>query len=268
MTIDAALFTPSGSELDGVIRAEAAGAPVMLTGPTGCGKTRLVEQVARTLGRELVTVTCHDDLTTADLLGRFLVTGGDVTWVDGPLTRAMRQGAVCYLDEIIEARRDTLAALHSVADHRRSLYLDRTGDVVEAAPGFFLICSYNPRNLGAFKQLAAPLRQRFVTIELGYLEPEAEARVVASEAGADITLARRLTTAASALRRTSDPAITEVPSTRMLVNAARLVTAGTPEDEAVERAVIAPLELGDGARTALRELLHAATTTTNGSTAR
>ena len=118
--------------------------PVMLTGPTGCGKTRLVEHMGTLLGRPVVTVSCHDDLTSSDLVGRFVVTGGDVTWTDGPLTRAVKAGAICYLDEVVEARHDSLAVLHSLTDHRRTLYLDRAGEVVQAPETFMLVSSYNP----------------------------------------------------------------------------------------------------------------------------
>jgi MoxR-like ATPase len=155
----------------------------MLTGPTGCGKTRLVEHMAEALERPLFTVSCHDDLTSIDLVGRFLVHGGDVEWIDGPLTRAVREGAVCYLDEVIEARRDTLAALHSLTDHRRSLYLDRTNERVRAADGFMLVCSYNPTSRSALKELKPSFRQRFVSLDLAYLPEEDEASVVAVETG-------------------------------------------------------------------------------------
>src|SRR6516164_5471868 len=141
----------------------------MLTGPTGCGKTRLVEHVGALVGRPVVTISCHDDLTSADLVGRFLVTGGDVVWQDGPLTRAVRQGAICYLDEVVEARQDTVVVIHPLADHRRELPLDRLGTTIRAAPGFQLVVSYNPGYQSVLKNLKESTRQRFVAIELDFL---------------------------------------------------------------------------------------------------
>src|SRR3990172_8880768 len=173
----------------------------MLTGPTGCGKTRLVEHMAEVLERPLFTVSCHDDLTSSDLVGRFLVRGGDVEWIDGPLTRAVREGAVCYLDEVIEARRDTLAVLHSLTDHRRSLYLDRTNERVPAAEGFMLVCSHNPASRSALKELKPSFRQRFVSLDLDYLPEEDEAAVVTVETGVGAPVAKQLAHVASALRQ-------------------------------------------------------------------
>ncbi len=143
--------------------------PVMLTGPTGCGKTRLVEHMGVLLGRPVVTISCHDDLTSSDLVGRFMVTGGDVVWTDGPLTRAVKAGAICYLDEVVEARHDSLAILHSLTDHRRALYLDRAGEVVNAPETFMLVCSYNPAYRSSLKELKPSFRQRFVTLPMRYL---------------------------------------------------------------------------------------------------
>ena len=155
----------------------------MLTGPTGCGKTRLVEHMGLLLRRPVVTISCHDDLTSSDLVGRFMVTGGDVVWTDGPLTRAVKAGAICYLDEVVEARHDSLAILHSLTDHRRALYLDRAGEVVEAPEAFMLVCSYNPAYRSSLKELKPSFRQRFVTLSMRYLPPEREAEVIVAEAG-------------------------------------------------------------------------------------
>ena len=156
--------------------------PVMLTGPTGCGKTRLVEHMGLLLRRPVVTISCHDDLTSSDLVGRFMVTGGDVVWTDGPLTRAVKAGAICYLDEVVEARHDSLAILHSLTDHRRALYLDRAGEVVQAPETFMLVCSYNPAYRSSLKELKPSFRQRFVTLPMRYLPPDREAEVIVAEA--------------------------------------------------------------------------------------
>ena len=160
----------------------------MLTGPTGCGKTRLVEHMGGLLGRPVVTISCHDDLTSSDLVGRFMVTGGDVVWNDGPLTSAVKNGAICYLDEVVEARHDSLAVLHSLTDHRRALYLDRAGEVVKAPDAFMLVCSYNPAYRSSLKELKPSFRQRFVTLPMSYLPPDREAEVLVAEAGIELAV--------------------------------------------------------------------------------
>ncbi len=232
--------------------------PVMLTGPTGCGKTRLVEHMAAVVKRPLITVTCHDDLTSTDLLGRFLVRAGDVQWVDGPLTKAVRSGAICYLDEIVEARRDTLAVLHSLADYRRTLYLDRTGEIIKATSDFMLVCSYNPTSRSALKELKPSFRQRFVTLGLDYLPMEAEATVVSSESTVSLEIARQLVALGNTLRSATGSGGHEPPSTRSLVIAAKLIAAGLETREAVEAAVLAPILSGGPVDEGLRELLDAA----------
>lgn len=226
--------------------------PVMLTGPTGCGKTRLVEHMGVLLQRPVVTISCHDDLTSSDLVGRFMVTGGDVVWTDGPLTRAVKNGAICYLDEVVEARHDSLAILHSLTDHRRSLYLDRPDQVVPAPATFMLVCSYNPAYRSSLKELKPSFRQRFVTVPMGYLPPEGEAEVVVTETGVTADVAARLVDCATAIRNSDAVFHFEPPSTRVLVTAADLIVAGATEREAVEAAVLAPLStdgaVGDGLR--------------------
>jgi MoxR-like ATPase len=250
-------YTASRNEKE-VFRAAFAGRlPLMLTGPTGCGKTRLVEHMAEALGRPLYTISCHDDLTSSDLVGRFLVHGGDVEWIDGPLTRAVREGAFCYLDEVIEARRDTLAVLHSLADHRRSLYLDRSNERVAAADGFMLVCSYNPASRSALKEMKPSFRQRFVALDLDYLPAEGEAAVVASETGASAQVASQLVHLATALRQAAHQGTHEPPSTRSLVTAARLVVEGLEQRAAIHAAILAPLLSGNAVDAGLRELIAA-----------
>lgn len=251
-------YRPAGDEEEIIALAHAHQLPVMLLGPTGCGKTRLVERMAQHLGLPLVTVACHDDLTAGDLVGRYLVQGGDVTWIDGPLTRAVRAGAVCYLDEVIEARRDTLAVLHSLADHRRALFLERTGEVVVAPASFLLVCSYNPRARGAFKELRSSFRQRFVTVELDYLPPQVEAGVVAEETGVDPAVAQRLVAQAMVMREATERGSGEAPSTRLLVTCARLVAAGLDEFRALEVAALSPLAAPQAMSEAVKALVLAA----------
>nr|WP_026342943.1 CbbQ/NirQ/NorQ/GpvN family protein [Nocardia sp. BMG111209] len=250
-------YHASGNEKRLFERAFGRGVPVMLTGPTGCGKTRFVEHMAAVLQRPLVTVSCHDDLTSSDLVGRFLVTGGDVVWTDGPLTRAVKAGAICYLDEVVEARHDSLAVLHSLTDHRRTLFLDRAAETVTAPDTFMLVCSYNPAYRSSLKELKPSFRQRFVTIPMTYLPPDAEAAVVVAETGVALPTARRLVGCATAIRSADRAFHFEPPSTRVLVTAAQLIACGASELEAAEACILAPLS-SDGAITdGLREIAAA-----------
>ena len=182
------IYYSNGNEVQLFERAYQQRLPVMLTGPTGCGKTRLVEHMGLLLSRPVVTISCHDDLTSSDLVGRFMVTGGDVVWTDGPLTRAVKAGAICYLDEVVEARHDSLAILHSLTDHRRALYLDRADEVVTAPETFMLVCSYNPAYRSSLKELKPSFRQRFVTLPMRYLPADREAEVIVAEAGIELSV--------------------------------------------------------------------------------
>jgi len=231
--------------------------PVMLTGPTGCGKTRLVESMGGLLGRPVATISCHDDLTSSDLVGRFVVSGGNVVWNDGPLTRAIKDGAICYLDEVVEARHDSLAVLHSLADHRRTLYLDRAGEVVKAPDSFMLVCSYNPAYRSSLKELKPSFRQRFVTVAMSYLPPEREAKVLVGEAGIDLVVAQRLVKCSTSIRSADDAFHFEPPSTRTLVTAAKMIAAGASELEAAEVCILAPLSNDGAIADGLRELAAA-----------
>jgi nitric oxide reductase NorQ protein len=255
----APFYLPAGDELELFMEGVEAKLPIMLVGPTGCGKTRLVEHVAARLQRGLRVIVGNDDTTTADLLGRFLVHGGEVQWRDGPVTTAVRQGELCYIDEVVEVRREAMAVLHPLGDDRRTLHLDRLGDSVSAADGFALVCSYNPDRAVGFRELRPAFRQRFVTISLGYLEPDAEAAVIVHEAGVEEALAGRLVRIATALRDGIGDSGPEAPSTRLLVNAGHLLVRGVSEMAAVESCVIQPLLYGRdrGDATALRELVMA-----------
>ncbi|WKG06832.1 CbbQ/NirQ/NorQ/GpvN family protein [Mycolicibacterium sp. HK-90] len=239
--------------------------PVMLTGPTGCGKTRFVEYMGDLLGLPVMTISCHDDLTSSDLVGRFMVTGGDVVWSDGPLTRAVKQGAICYLDEVVEARHDSLAVLHSLTDHRRTLFLDRSGEVLVAPESFMLVCSYNPAYRSSLKELKPSFRQRFVTLGMDYLPPDREAEVLVSETGVGHASAERLVKCANSIRGADDAFHFEPPSTRVLVTAAQLVAAGIDELEAVDVCVLAPLSTDGAVTDGLRETAAASLLTAESS---
>jgi len=217
------------------------GLSILLKGPTGCGKTRFVEAMAYDLDRPLVTVACHDDLTTADLVGRFLLQGGETVWTDGPLTRAVREGAICYLDEIVEARQDTTVVLHPLADHRRQLPIDRLGVTLDAAPGFCLVVSYNPGYQSVLKDLKDSTRQRMIAIELDFPPPDVEEKIVAHEASVDQEVAAQLVRLGQAIRRLDTAGLREVASTRVLVAAGSLVSAGLPVRAAARSAIVGPL---------------------------
>lgn len=250
-------YQASGNEVELFRRAAQQRVPVMLTGPTGCGKTRLVEHMGVVLGRRVVTISCHDDLTSSDLVGRFMVTGGDVVWTDGPLTRAVKAGAICYMDEVVEARHDSLAVLHSLTDHRRTLYLDRADEVVAAPDTFMLVCSYNPAYRSSLKELKPSFRQRFVTVAMNYLPPEREAELLVAETGIALTSALRLVGCATAIRKADDVLHFEPPSTRTLVTASKLIVAGASELEAAEACILAPLSSDGAIADGLRELAAA-----------
>jgi nitric oxide reductase NorQ protein len=215
--------------------------PLLLKGPTGCGKTRFVTHMAARLGRPLYTVACHDDLTAADLTGRYLLKGGDTVWVDGPLTRAVREGAICYLDEVVEARKDVTVILHPVTDDRRMLPLERRGEMVEAPPEFMLVVSYNPGYQNVLKTLKPSTRQRFVAIEFGFPAPDVEADIVARESGLPKDRSVPLVRVANALRELHGQDLEEGPSTRLIVYCATLIRDGVKQELATRVALIEPL---------------------------
>ncbi len=231
--------------------------PVVLKGPTGCGKSRFVRHMAWRLGRPLVTVACHDDLSASDLTGRYLVRGGETVWQDGPLTEAVRAGAIAYLDEVVEARQDTVVVLHPLADDRRLLPLERAGELVAAHPDFQLVISYNPGYQSLAKELKPSTRQRFVAIELGFPPPAAEAEIVAREAGVAHGTAAALVRVAERIRPLRDRGLAEAPSTRLLVHAARLVKAGLDPAVACRTAVCAALTDDPELEATLHEIVAA-----------
>ena len=230
-----------GDEIEIFARCHERGLPVMLKGPTGCGKTRFIEHMAWKLDRPLVTIACHDDLSASDLTGRFLIRGEETVWVDGPLTTAARLGAICYLDEIVEARQDTIVVIHPLTDDRRVLPIDKTGELIEAAPGFQLVVSYNPGYQHAIKDLKPSTRQRFVTLDFDFPEAHAESEIVAHESGVKRSTAQTLVELGRRVRRLKDQGLAEVPGTRLLVAAARLIADGVAPADACRAALIGPL---------------------------
>ena len=215
--------------------------PLLIKGQTGCGKTRFVTHMAARLGLPLYTVACHDDLTAADLVGRHLIGDGATYWSDGPLTRAVREGGICYLDEVVEARQDTAVVLHPLADDRRELYLERTGEVLRAPPGFMLVVSYNPGYQNLLKGMKPSTRQRFVALRFDYPAAADEERIVANEAQVDASLAAQIVKLGQALRRLEQHDLEEVASTRLLIFAARMIRSGMTAREACLACLAEPL---------------------------
>jgi nitric oxide reductase NorQ protein len=202
------------------------GLPILLKGPTGCGKTRFMQRLAWELTRPLITVSCHDDLSTSDLIGRFLIKGGEAVWMDGPLTKAVRTGAICYLDEIVEARKDTTVVIHPLADDRRELPIEKLGETLTAPLEFMLAISYNPGYQSVLKDLKQSTRQRFVSFEFNYPPPELEARIVLEESGIEQPLAEKLVQMATMTRSLKDSGLQEGASTRLLIHAGKLIKSG------------------------------------------
>jgi nitric oxide reductase NorQ protein len=215
--------------------------PVMLKGPTGCGKTRFVEHMAFCLNRPLVTVACHEDLFASDLIGRYLLKNDETVWMDGPLSRAVRMGAICYLDEIVEARKDTTVVIHPLSDNRRILTIDKRGEILMAHPDFLLVISYNPGYQSVLKDLKQSTRQRFVAIDFDYPEQKKEVEIVARESLISPETAKQLVALARKIRRIREQGLTEGASTRLLIYAAQLIKRGVPEREACKAAISRPL---------------------------
>lgn len=256
---DAPFYLPQADECDIFAAAFAKTLPLLLKGPTGCGKTRFVAHMAARLGRPLYTVACHDDLSAADLIGRYLLKGGETVWVDGPLTRAVREGAICYLDEVVEARKDVAVVLHPLTDDRRILPIDRTGEELQAAPGFMLVASYNPGYQNIMKTLKPSTRQRFLSIEFTFPKAQHEIPVVMRESGLDADRVGLLVRLANKLRGLKGQDLEEGVSTRLVVYAATLVAGGMDLDRAIRAAMIEPLTDDPDIRRGLLDLVVAVT---------
>ena len=234
-------YQPQGKEVELYEAAYAARLPVMVKGPTGCGKSRFVEYMAWKLSKPLISVACNEDMTASDLVGRYLLDAGGTRWLDGPLTTAARIGAICYLDEIVEARQDTTVVIHPLTDHRRNLPLDKKGEVVEAHPDFQLVISYNPGYQSLMKDLKQSTKQRFTAFDFDYPEAALEAGIVATETGIDAATAGRLIQVAQAARNLKGHGLDEGISTRLVVYAATLMRQGVAAGDACRMAMVRPI---------------------------
>ena len=215
--------------------------PLLLKGPTGTGKSRFVEYMAYQLNRHLLTVCCHEETSATDLIGRYIIRGAETVWIDGPLTRAAKEGYLIYLDEIAEARPDILVAIHSLTDYRRKVYIDKLGEEFFAHPDFMLIASFNPGYQKGFKELKPSTRQRFVSISFDYPKPQVEREIIEKETGIDQSMAARLVTVGNKIRNLTELGLSETVSTRLLVDAAKLIHSGLPPRLSVKVGVLEPL---------------------------
>ncbi|MDQ1363598.1 MAG: nitric oxide reductase NorQ protein [Pseudomonadota bacterium] len=250
-------YLQSGKEVELFEHAYNNQLPLLIKGPTGCGKTRFVRYMAARLGRPLYTVSCHDDLTAADLIGRHLIGDGVTYWNDGPLTRAVREGAICYLDEVVEARKDTTVVLHPLSDDRRILPIERTGETLVAPKEFMLVVSYNPGYQNLMKGMKPSTRQRFVAVRFNFPEAEHEQAILSGETGVDALLAKKLVALANALRALKDHDLEEAASTRLLVYTIRLIQSGYSPVDACRNALIEPLSDDPETIDALMEVVYA-----------
>ncbi len=229
--------------------------PVMLKGPTGCGKTRFIQYMAWKLKRPLITVACHDDLTSSDLVGRYLVKGGDTEWIDGPLTKAVKAGGICYLDEIVEARKDTTVVIHPLTDDRRLLPIEKRGEIIKAPKEFILVISYNPGYQSVLKDLKHSTRQRFVGMEFNFPPKELETEIIMHESEIDKETARDLVTLGEKIRNLKDKGLEEVVSTRLLIYTGTLIKSGIEPREACEVAMVSPVTDDAEMQKAIKELI-------------
>jgi len=250
-------YVPAGDEIGLFEAAFASRIPVLLKGPTGCGKTRFVQHMAYRLGRPLITVACHEDLTASDLVGRYLLKGQETVWVDGPLTLGVKHGAIVYLDEIVEARKDTTVIIHPLSDDRRFLPIEKKGQILEAADDFLLVISYNPGYQSVLKDLKQSTKQRFMAIEFDYPAPDVETTVVEREAGISRDLAASLVKLGGKVRNLKSHGLEEGVSTRLLIYAGTLIRQGVATDRACDVAIARPITDDPDMQRSILELVKA-----------
>jgi len=248
-------YLPQANEVELFEAAAGMNLPILIKGPTGCGKTRFIETMGEKLGRKVYTVICHDDLSAADLVGRHLIDENGTYWQDGPLTKAVRNGGICYLDEIIEARKDTTVVLHSLADYRRVLPIDRTGEVIEAHPDFMLVVSYNPGYQNVLKGMKPSTKQRFISLSFTYPKPDIEKEVIIKESGVDEEIAQKLVNIAGEIRQLSDSDIQEAVSTRLLIYSAKLMVKGFDPYQACMHSIVESLSDEEDVLEVLQKLI-------------
>ena len=250
-------YEPSGNECKLFEKAWKNNLPLLIKGPTGCGKTRFVSYMADQLKLPLYTIACHDDLTASDLVGRHLIGAGNTVWSDGPLTKAVREGGICYLDEVVEARKDTTVILHPLADDRRILPIDRIGETLKAPDSFMLVVSYNPGYQNFLKKLKPSTRQRFISITFDFPRSEQEEKIIVGETGIDSFTAKQLVSIANAIRNLKDHDLEEVVSTRLLIYSAKLISDGVDPVSACNSAIVETLTDDLETQIALNEVIKA-----------
>jgi nitric oxide reductase NorQ protein len=228
--------------------------PLLLKGPTGTGKSRFVEYMAHQLDKRLITISCHEETSSTDLIGRFIIKGAETVWLDGPLTTAVKEGAILYLDEVAEARPDVIVAIHSLTDHRRELFIDKLGETVKAHEDFMLVASFNPGYQRGFKELKPSTRQRFVAISFDYPDSKIEKEILIMESGIDADTAKKLVAIGAKIRNLTELGLAETVSTRLLIDAAKLIESGLPKRLSVNVAVVEPLTDDPQTLEALKDL--------------
>ncbi len=247
-------YRPVGKEVEIFTHTFENKLPLLLKGPTGTGKSRFIEFMANRLNKKLITVACHEETSATDLIGRYIIKGAETVWIDGPLTRAVKEGAILYLDEIAEARPDVIVAIHPLTDHRRELYIDKLGKILKARPDFMLVASFNPGYQKGFKELKPSTKQRFVSVSFSYPAEHIETEILVNETGIEKNIAKKLVKIGNKIRNLTELGLTETVSTRLLVNAGKLIQKGLPKRLSVEVAVVEPLTDDPEIVAALRDL--------------
>ena len=251
---EAPYYKASGKEIEVFEHSYKMKIPFLLKGPTGTGKSRFIEFMSHKLDKKLITISCHEETSSTDLIGRFIIKGAETIWVDGPLTTSVKEGAIIYLDEIAEARPDVIVAIHSLTDHRRELFIDKLGDTIKAHEDFMLVASFNPGYQRGFKELKPSTRQRFVAMSFDYPDSKIEAEILVNETDIDPDIAKKLVNIATKIRNLTELGLTETVSTRLLVDAAKLIHSGLPKRLSVQVAVVEPLSDDQEITVALKDL--------------